>query len=60
MTGLLLFTFLISWVHTLLWLPRSFEWRKKLKEIHAAENEIDSDLADKNDVDESSEPGGTK
>ena len=57
MTGLLVFTFFISWVHTLLWLPRSFEWRKKLKAIHAAEDEINSDLSDKNNVSESSEQG---
>lgn len=57
MTGLLVFTFFISWVHTLLWLPRSFEWRKKLKAIHTAEDEINSDLTDGNNVNESSEQG---
>jgi nitrate/TMAO reductase-like tetraheme cytochrome c subunit len=57
MTGLLVFTFFISWVHTLLWLPRSFEWRKKLKAIHNAEDEINSDLTAENNVNESSEQG---
>ncbi len=37
MTGLLLSTFLISFLHTLLWLPRSFKFRKELKELHKKE-----------------------
>ncbi len=31
MTGLLLFTFFLGGIHTLLWLPRSIQWRKELK-----------------------------
>ena len=38
MTGLLIGTFFIAGMHTLLWLPRSLEWRRKLKKIHADEN----------------------
>ena len=34
MTGLLVGTFLIAGAHTLLWLPRSLEWRRKLKKMH--------------------------
>lgn len=35
MTGLLVFTFLISGVHTLLWLPRSLKWKKELKKLES-------------------------
>jgi hypothetical protein len=31
MTGLLIFTFVIAGVHTILWLPRSLQWRRELK-----------------------------
>jgi hypothetical protein len=31
MTLLLCGTFLVSWVHTLLWLPRAFQMRRELK-----------------------------
>ena len=31
MTGLLIFTFVIAGIHTLLWLPRSLQWRRELK-----------------------------
>jgi hypothetical protein len=46
MTGLLVGTFLIAGLHTLLWFPRSLEWRRKLKKIHddeqkSAENNSD-------------------
>jgi Cytochrome c3/Class III cytochrome C family len=34
MTGLLVGTFVIAGVHTLLWLPRSLQWRRKLKSLH--------------------------
>lgn len=37
MTGLLVGTFIIAGAHTLLWLPRSFQWKKKLKEIEERE-----------------------
>jgi len=30
MTGLLIFTFVIAGIHTLLWLPRSLQWRRQL------------------------------
>jgi hypothetical protein len=32
MTGLLLFTFFLAGLHTILWLPRSIQWRKELAE----------------------------
>ena len=31
MTGLLVGTFFIAGLHTLLWLPRSLQWKKELK-----------------------------
>jgi len=34
MTGLLVGTFIIAGLHTILWFPRSLEWRRKLKKIH--------------------------
>jgi hypothetical protein len=34
MTGLLVGTFFIAGLHTLLWFPKSLEWRRKLKKIH--------------------------
>ncbi len=37
MTLLLLGTFLISWIHTLLWLPKSLKMRKKIKAMRSAE-----------------------
>jgi len=33
MTGLLVGTFFIAGLHTLLWFPKSLEWRRKLKKI---------------------------
>jgi uncharacterized protein with PIN domain len=41
MTGLLVGTFFIAGMHTILWFPRSLEWRRKLKKIHDAENDAD-------------------
>ena len=41
MTGLLVGTFIIAGLHTILWLPRSLEWRRKLKEMHNADNKKD-------------------
>ena len=38
MTGLLVGTFFIAGMHTLLWLPRSLEWRRKLKKMHSNKN----------------------
>lgn len=36
MTGLLLGTFIVSWLHTLLWLPKSLKMRKEIKAMKAA------------------------
>ena len=47
MTGLLLGTFIIAGAHTLLWLPRSLEWRRKLKKMQK-ENDKLSELNDDN------------
>lgn len=43
MTGLLVGTFLIAGIHTLLWLPRSLQWRRKLKEMHSKDNDENSE-----------------
>ena len=37
MTGLLVGTFVVGGVHTLLWLPRAFQMRRELKEAEAKE-----------------------
>ncbi len=43
MTGLLIFTFVVSGLHTLLWLPRSLKWKQELKKIEESEeNEKES------------------
>ena len=42
MTGLLVGTFFIAGLHTLLWLPRSLEWRRKLKAMHENDNDKDT------------------
>ncbi len=42
MTGLLVGTFFIAGLHTLLWLPRSIQWRKKLKKQSEQEKENQS------------------
>jgi hypothetical protein len=34
MTGLLVITFLLAGIHTLLWLPKSLQWRRELKARH--------------------------
>ena len=34
MTGLLIITFLLAGIHTLLWLPKSLQWRNELKARH--------------------------
>jgi hypothetical protein len=39
MTGLLVGTFVIAGIHTLLWLPRSLQWRRKLKKMHEQDND---------------------
>lgn len=47
MTGLLVVTFIIAGLHTILWLPRSLEWRWKLKEIRRQANaDRDNDFDD--------------
>ena len=57
MTGLLVGTFFIAGLHTLLWFPRSLEWRRKLKKIrddeqNSAENNSD---ADQNEIEKKKE-----
>jgi hypothetical protein len=37
MTGLLVGTFVVGGVHTLLWLPRAMQMRRELREAEAAE-----------------------
>jgi class III cytochrome C family protein len=37
MTTLLIFTFVLGFTHTLLWLPRAIQWRKELKRLEAEE-----------------------
>ena len=39
MTGLLVGTFAVAGLHTLLWLPRSLRYRRELKKLRAAESE---------------------
>ncbi|MDH3268526.1 MAG: hypothetical protein OEM46_06690 [Ignavibacteria bacterium] len=51
MTGLLVGTFFIFGLHTLLWFPKSLEWRRKLIKIH-------DEKANSNE--DSSESGNTK
>ena len=48
MTGLLIITFLLAGIHTLLWLPRSLQWRRELK----ARRNSNSDVTNENDDDE--------
>jgi len=49
MTGLLVITFLLAGIHTLLWLPRSLQWRKELKARHNSNSDaIDEEKDDKN------------
>jgi hypothetical protein len=52
MTGLLIFTFVIAGIHTILWLPRSLMWRRELKrrKLIVEESEADN-LMDKTDKD---------
>lgn len=50
MTGLLVGTFFIAGLHTLLWLPRSLKWKrelaKKLKEKNSLENKSENEKKD--------------
>lgn len=48
MTGLLLGTFILAGTHTLLWLPRSFEWKKKLKQMEAENEDAEESGNDEN------------
>lgn len=51
MTGLLIGTFFIAGVHTILWLPKSLQWRKNLKKLH--EEKTDSAINENtNDTEE--------
>ena len=47
MTGLLVGTFVIAGIHTLLWLPRSLEWRRKIKKMQ--EEEADTEKKEPDD-----------
>ncbi|NWF90261.1 MAG: cytochrome c3 family protein [Ignavibacteriaceae bacterium] len=49
MTGLLVGTFVIAGLHTLLWLPRSLKWRRELKR-RQEENNNQSQLEDNNNA----------
>lgn len=53
MTALLIGTFFIAGVHTLLWLPRSLQYRKQLKERLAQEEIEDSQIDSDNEISES-------
>jgi len=48
MTGLLVGTFFIAGLHTVLWFPRSLEWRRKLKELRSQANADGDDDLDEN------------
>ena len=45
MTLLLISTFVIGGIHTLMWLPRSLQWRKQLREMEEA-GEFEEDVDD--------------
>jgi hypothetical protein len=55
MTSLLIGTFIFGGIHTLLWLPRAFQYRKVLKATHA---ELRNGRA--NETTDRSPPGGTE
>jgi hypothetical protein len=46
MTGLLLGTFLIAGIHTLMWLPRSLKWKKELRKKINMDEEGSADSED--------------
>jgi hypothetical protein len=46
MTGLLVITFIFAGIHTLLWLPRSLQWRRKLKARHNQQSETTDEKDD--------------
>ena len=49
MTGLLVGTFLLAGLHTLLWLPRSFQWKRELKRRMENPEETDNNEDNKNE-----------
>ena len=53
MTGLLVVTFVLAGLHTLLWLPRSLEWRRKIKSMQSDENK--NNMAEPNNSDSEKE-----
>jgi hypothetical protein len=57
MTGLLVGTFVIAGLHTILWFPRSLEWRRKLKKIHDDEQISAENLSaeDQNEIEKKKE-----
>jgi len=53
MTGLVITTFFIFGLHTILWLPRSLKWRKELRKMH---NEANDDEPE-NDINNNQQEG---
>ncbi len=41
MTGLLIFTFVLSGLHTMLWLPRSLKWKREIQAAEEAERRLE-------------------
>ncbi len=52
MTGLLIITFLFAGIHTVLWLPRSLQWRRELKRRNKLLDEEIENKDEENDIDE--------
>lgn len=61
MTGLLVFTFIIAGLHTLLWLPRSLQWKRELRRrsMKNAINEFENN-EQKNESDNNTEEANDK
>jgi len=53
MTGMVITTFFIFGLHTILWLPRSLKWRKELRKMH---NEANDDEPE-NDINNNQQEG---
>lgn len=51
MTGLLVGTFVLAGIHTLLWLPKSLQWRRKLEKLHKENEKNNSDEINDEDKD---------
>lgn len=53
MTGLLITTFVLSGIHTLLWIPRAIQMRRNMKKLHQKNSDVEnnniSDEEQKND-----------